>query len=199
MRRGLPRIHARPQTSVDFHETLVGTMRALSFPDEREEPAALFMLPAPKRVAMMDRTGLVPLRRPPVPVPVPRPSARSTQEDDTQHPHSRSTSSLLQLPPPVPSRVLAARISPYSILRHSPSIAIQPSSDPPTFRCGGGHHLLRALEFPSNAQVEGEWRHQEIMQERARKKAERAEMQRLGLAPLPVSQSLPALRTRQIA
>ena len=108
----------------------------------------------------------------------------------------QKTLNMRWLSPVVPQRVLDARISPYSILRHSPSIAIQPNSDPPSFKCGGGHHLLRALEFPSNAQVEGEWRHLELMQKRSREMAERAEMVAKGLIP---SASLPSLRVRKIA
>lgn len=185
-RRGLPRLQLPNSNTVAFHATMMDTMHALSSTGTSQDLLAPREHPVgPKQIAMLDRTGLVPLQRPLVPRRL------------RQYSGSQSLAALPPSPAPVvPQRVLDARISPYSILRHSPSIAIQPNSDPPSFKCGGGHHLLRALEFPSNAQVEGEWRHLELMQKRSREMAERAEMVAKGLIP---SASLPALRVRKIA
>jgi hypothetical protein len=115
--RGLPRSQPRPTSRMDFDSTLQDTLRALSDHSCVVSSSNLgqhCLPPGPALIPILDRAGYLPMPKPLVPY-------------TRRHP--------LQLPiydaphAPVPQHVLDARISPYSILRHSPRVALQPTAD----------------------------------------------------------------------
>lgn len=117
--RGLPRSRPLSHATIAFQTAFLDTLQMLSNPRARAHTAQSaqqpkVMPPQPRMIATLDRAGYVPMLKPLLPQTTYRVMHLNVYEAP---------------PAPTPQRVLNARISPYSILRHAPSIAVQPTID----------------------------------------------------------------------